>query len=277
MPEDATPGPLLADSVTRLGEDARGRVVISGSHGGVYPASLARMAGCRAAVFNDAGGGRDDAGVAGLSWLGAHGGMAAAAVAQDSARIGDAADMLARGVISHVNDPAHALGITVGMPCTEAARRLAGAQVPEGPVPPVREAREVLAPEGARCRLVLVDSASLVRAEDAGQVVVTGSHGALFGDDPANALKVDARLALFNDAGGTTGRTRLAALERRGVAAATVSAASARIGEARSSWRDGVISQCNAAARRYGGRPGMRAEELVDAALGNRGSARSRP
>lgn len=43
--------------------------------------------------------------------------------------------------------------------------------------------RRELTPEGARRRLILIDSAALV--------AVTGSHGALFGNDSMNALKVD--------------------------------------------------------------------------------------
>ena len=53
-----------------------------------------------AAIFNDAGVGRDDAGIAGLDYLEALG-IPAAAVGNDTARIGDGSDMMARGVITH--------------------------------------------------------------------------------------------------------------------------------------------------------------------------------
>ena len=95
----------------------------------------------------------------------------------------------------------------------------------------------------------------MVAPGDAGAIVVTGSHGGLVGGDPAMALRTDAFAAVFNDAGigvEEAGIGRLAALERRGVAAFTVAAASARIGEARSSFEDGVISRVNAAAARLG-------------------------
>jgi hypothetical protein len=261
-----SPEPLLADSITKLGPEAVGAVVVTGSHGGIFPASLARAAGCRAAIFNDAGVGLDAAGIGGLDWLEGHG-MAAAAVDHRGADIGDAKAMLARGRISHANPRAAALGIRPGMTCAEAAALLAAAPLPEGTVVPLAEARRVLRPGGARRMLVLVDSASLVQAADAGQVVVTGSHGAVFGGDPRNALKADAFLALFNDAGGGVGTTRLPALEARGVAAATVAAASARIGQAESTWRDGVVSASNPAAARLGARAGMPAAVLVEAAL----------
>lgn len=260
------PEPLLLDSITRAGPEARGRVVVTGSHGGRLAAALALASGARAAVFHDAGVGLEGAGIGGLAWLEAHG-MAAAAVDHRSAAIGQAAGMQSRGVVSHANAGARACGVAPGMACAEAAARLRAAPMPAGTAALPAEAREVLTPPGARRRLVLVDSASLVRSEDAGQVVVTGSHGALFGTDPRNALKADAWLALFNDAGGGAGTSRLPVLAARGVAAATVAAASARIGEARSTWQDGVISACNGPAAALGARPGLSAAELVARAL----------
>jgi hypothetical protein len=111
-----------------------------------------------------------------------------------------------------------------------------------------------------------VDSASLVLPEDAGAIVITGSHGGLLGGRPETALKVDARAALYSDAGGgmdDAGISRLPALAARGIAAATVSAASARIGDAKSLYRDGVISHVNAVAAAAGARPGMTARDFV--------------
>jgi hypothetical protein len=264
LPDPA--GPLLADSVTRLGPEAAGRVLVSGSHGGVYAASLACKAGCRAAILHDAGVGRDQAGIGGLAWLESLG-IAAAAVDHATAPIGQAAQMLSAGRVSHANAPARACGVQAGMTCEAAAQLLAVAPLRSGPCPEVREARDVLRPQGARRPLVLVDSASLVEPEDAGAAIVTGSHGALFGSDPRNALKADAFLALFNDAGGGPGTGRLAALEARGIAAATVAAGSARIGEARSTWQDGILSAANLQARALGAHPGQAAAALVARAL----------
>lgn len=258
--------PVLADSVTKAGDGARGRVMVTGSHGGIYAAYLARKTGCRAAIFNDAGVGLDNAGVGGLAWLEPQG-MAAAAVDHTSAEIGNAAQMLKQGRISHVNVVALGLGLSPDMSCQAAARLLSTAGMPHGPCPDIKEGREVLMPQGAARQLILVDSAGLVRPDDAGQVIVTGSHGALFGGDPANALKADAFLALFNDAGGGIGTTRLPALEARCIAAVTVAAASARIGDAHSTWKDGIISTINPAAARLGAYEGMPARDLIQLAL----------
>jgi len=60
---------VIADSITRVGPEAAGAVVVNASHGGVYAAYLAAKLHAVAAVFNDAGVGRDRAGIAGLDYL----------------------------------------------------------------------------------------------------------------------------------------------------------------------------------------------------------------
>ncbi len=57
---------LRAASITKLPADARGAVVVSGSHGGLYPGYLAARAGLRAVILNDAGVGKDQAGIRAL-------------------------------------------------------------------------------------------------------------------------------------------------------------------------------------------------------------------
>src|SRR5215475_10122886 len=100
------PAPIIAaDSITRVGPEAAGAVVVNASHGGVYAAYLAAKLGVAAAIFNDAGIGRDRSGIAGLEYL-AELGIPAAAVGHQTARIGDGADMMVRGVVTHANRPA---------------------------------------------------------------------------------------------------------------------------------------------------------------------------
>jgi hypothetical protein len=265
MPSMPTPGVLAADTITKLPPEAEGAVVVSGSHGGRYPGYLAASAHVRAVILNDAGVGRDEAGIGALGYLEALG-IAAATVSHLTARIGDVTDMLARGRISHANRQACDVGVAAGLACREAAERLRAAPHVRADPSPVGEARSEI-DAGAK-RIVLIDSASLVRPEDAGHIVVTGSHGGLVGGDPAMALRADAFAAVFNDAGigiDEAGVTRLPALDRRGIAGLTVSAASARIGEARSTLRDGVISCANETARRLGAREGEPVEFVLRA------------
>src|SRR5207302_1680023 len=111
---------LVADSVTRLGSEHVGAVLIAGSHGGVYAACLA------------------------------------------------------------------------------AAERLKTAPLPVTRPPPMAESRHLLLEAPGGIKIWALDSASLVRPDDAGQIVLVGSHG---GGPPANALKADCAAAIFNDAG----------------------------------------------------------------------------
>jgi hypothetical protein len=258
----ADPAILVADSVTRLGAEHVGAVLIAGSHGGVYAACLAARAGLRAVILNDAGVGLDGAGVAGLAYLDGYG-MAAATVGHDTARIGDGPDMARRGAISRVNATASRLGCAAGQSCVEAAARLKAAPLPMSRPPAMAEARHLLLEGPGGVKVWALDSASLVKPDDAGQIVLVGSHG---GGPPQNALKADCRAAIFNDAGigiDGAGIARLAALEGRGIAAATVGAGSARIGDGRSIWESGVVSALNARAAASGGRVGMTAQALV--------------
>lgn len=105
--------PVLIDSITEVLPDHAGRIVVTGSHGGRSVAAYAACVRARLYVFNDAGVGRDNAGIASLMLLDVEG-IAAATVSHTSARIGEASDTLARGVVSHVNRTAKALGVRVG-------------------------------------------------------------------------------------------------------------------------------------------------------------------
>ena len=124
----------------------------------------------------------------------------------------------------------------------------------------------MLRPSGAQRAIVLVDSASLVdRLEDRGAVIVTGSHGGLAGGDKRMALRADGFAAAFNDGGvgiDRAGLGRLAPLDARGIAAVSVDAMTARIGEARSTF-EGVISEANETARRHGARERMLAKDVL--------------
>jgi len=262
-------GVRLADSVNSLGPESRLAVVVASSHGGIYAAHTAARRGARAVILNDAGVGLAEAGVAGLAYCEALG-MAAAVVSHLSARIGDAADMLARGVISRANRLAEAVGCVPGIPCADAARRLRTAPLPALPPPPYEETRFLVSNEPDRPRVICIDSASLVRTEDADQVVITGSHGGLIGGRREKAFNVRALLAAFNDAGvgiDRAGIGRLDPLDERRIAAVTAAHTSARIGDARSTYADGIISHMNSSAAARGARIGMPVAVLVGLVL----------
>jgi uncharacterized protein YunC (DUF1805 family) len=116
---------LLMDSITLVTPEDEGAIVVSASHGGTSSGEFALEVPLKAAFFNDAGVGKDEAGIAALAML-ERAGVAAGAVAHMSARIGDAQDMWDHGVISHVNEAARALGLAPGQRLREALQRLVG-------------------------------------------------------------------------------------------------------------------------------------------------------
>jgi uncharacterized protein YunC (DUF1805 family) len=267
---------ILADSATVLGADARGQVVVSGSHGGLYSARLVATAGARAAIFNDAGVGKDNAGIRGLGLLDDIG-IAGVTVSCTTCRIGDAADALGRGIVSHLNERASALGCRPGMSCRAAVNLLRLADMPSERVPRQHTGRAVGAhaagPQDAAegdCQVVTLDSASLVKPWHSRMILMLGSHGGLPGGRANRALRADASAAVFNDAGvgiERAGVARLPVLDGRRIPAAAVAAQSACIGDGASTFRDGIISAVNQMAETMGARIGMSAREFAEAVL----------
>jgi len=259
--------PLVLDSVTTFGADARGRAALAASHGGVYAAYLAAKAGLKAVILCDAGIGRERAGIGGLAYLDDLG-MAAAAIGHRSARIGDGADCHARGVISFANRGAAEAGICPGMPARQALDILRATQAAAASTPrSVTETRHRLdEAEAPQVHVFALDSNSLAKPEDAGHIIITGSHGGLLGGRPETAVNVNVFAAVYNDAdrgADDAGISRLPALDARGIAGATVSAFSARIGDGFSTYCDGFVSAVNARASAIGGEIGISARELV--------------
>ena len=114
---------VIMDTISKIGPDDAGALVVSASHGGAVSAEYALEVPLRAVFFNDAGVGKDEAGIASLAMLEAEG-VAAGTVSHTSARIGDAQDMWENGIISHVNGPARALCLEPGANLRDALRRL---------------------------------------------------------------------------------------------------------------------------------------------------------
>ena len=104
---------ILMDSITAIGPEDEEKIVISGSHGGTVSGEYASRHRLAAVFFNDAGVGKESAGIAALEMLDRRG-VPAGTVANHSARIGDALDHWKNGVLSHVNDSARALGLHEG-------------------------------------------------------------------------------------------------------------------------------------------------------------------
>ena len=119
------PSISLLDSIAMIDSSHAGTIVVTGSHGGRSAAGFVVDVSKKplAVFFNDAGGGKEDAGKVGLGMLQAIG-VPAACYSHMSARIGDAQDGLDNGILTDMNDLAKQIGIKKGMQVSEATRRV---------------------------------------------------------------------------------------------------------------------------------------------------------
>jgi len=248
---------IVKDGVVVLPPEANGAVVVGGSNATAFAAYYAARAGVRATIHHDCGIGRDEAGISGLPWADEHG-MAMAAVATESARAGDAEDMLDRGIISRVNKLAAKCGVETGQTVAQAVELLKSASWPHADAEAPTEERIFI--DGILC----IGSLSFATPEDKGLVVASGSHGGRSAAPYCREFKP--RLVFFNDAGfgaDRAGAACLPLLDTDGIAAATVAAASARIGDGESTLKQGIISAVNETAYSLGARVGQPAFDIA--------------
>jgi hypothetical protein len=124
----------LVDSISFVTEEDTGAAVVCASHGGASSGEYASKYRLGLVVFNDAGVGKDEAGIKALTLLARHD-IAACTVSHTTARIGDVLDQWENGVISHVN--AHAKSsIQPGMTVPEAIEAWAAANLGSKPALP---------------------------------------------------------------------------------------------------------------------------------------------
>lgn len=256
-----------ASSSATAPAECAGHVLISGSYAGEYNVFHAGKRGIRGVVLNDAGVGRDGAGIRGLAYLDRVG-LPGATADANTCHIGDGEHMHAVGIISHVNESARRYGCAVGQSVKECAERMMAAPIIDVPMPPIRGGgRYVLREVPGELRVIALDAAPMLESSDAGSIVVTGSHAALFRGKPDGLIQPDVYAIFFSDAGvglDDAGVTRLPLLDERRIVAGAASAQSAAIGDARSIYADGILSRVNAMAAAAGATPGMRIREFIE-------------
>ena len=156
-----------------------------------YNAFNAAKWGVRGVIMNDAGIGKDNAGIRGLDYLDQINLAAATADAQ-TCHIGDGDHILEHGVISHVNRAATALGCSPGQSVRECAELMRWAIEPATAPPSIIEgARFVMRDVPGEPMVICADSVGMLQLEDAGRIAITASHGALSGGRPDNAIPPD--------------------------------------------------------------------------------------
>jgi hypothetical protein len=114
---------IVMDSITKVTRDDAGTIVVCASHGGTSSGEFALEVPLKAVIFNDAGVGKDNAGIAAMEMLQARG-VPGATVAHTSGRIGDSLDMWENGVLSHVNEAGRKLGLSVGAKVRETLSKI---------------------------------------------------------------------------------------------------------------------------------------------------------
>ncbi|MCF3933245.1 hypothetical protein L1787_07450 [Acuticoccus sp. M5D2P5] len=114
---------VALDTIAHVAPQDEGQIIATGSHGGLSSGEYAARVALAAVFFNDAGRGKDDAGIAGLALLD-EAGIPAGAVAHESAVIGVGGETYHHGVISALNARAEAAGYRIGEPLKAAIARL---------------------------------------------------------------------------------------------------------------------------------------------------------
>ena len=113
----------VADSITFLNENNSGDIVVCGSHGGVSAGEYAQKHQLKAVFFNDAGIGKNNAGIKSLDSL-SDAGILACTVDCMSAEIFNGQDVLDNGIISVCNQLAKSRNITEKMTVKEAIKQI---------------------------------------------------------------------------------------------------------------------------------------------------------
>ena len=238
---------IILNSAVQVGPDGTGQVLVVGSHGSELAARYVVRYLPFGVILNDAGKGKNNAGISGLSILESMY-ILGATVDCMTARIGEGHDNYYSGIISAVNDKAKAAGVNIGMTAIEAARIMLAAKkssLINSPTPVVYE--------DGHGRIVLADTISYLNTSHRGCVVVSGSHCARTTFEWIKDLGLKG--IFLNDAGkgkDNQGISGLPVFDQAGIPAATIDCMSAMIGNARDAWDSGVISAVNESAAKRG-------------------------
>lgn len=239
-------------------------VALGASFAGAPTGAMALRGGVKGWIAHEGGPGKDDAGVSGLP-LAQKFGIPAAAIATNTARLSGGMSLVT-GIVSRANEAAMALGVRPGQTGGEAGKLM------------------LRAPPGISCNLdgLIDESIHEVVSTPDGNIFAVWSFSRVQGEHPRDvfcvashggkvmaqyALKAKPRGLIANDAGKGLDNSGMDGLEAIGkicrIPAATVSADSARIGDALSTYHDGVISGMNDIAKALGIQIGMKARDAA--------------
>lgn len=241
-------------------------VVLGASFAGAQTGKVPLRQGAKGWIAHEAGPGLDDAGISGLPLADSFN-VPAAAIATSTAGLSNGPSLLT-GTVSRANQAATLLGVREGMNGEQAARLML--QAPDGRLRNVdgltdESTRVVKTSENGS--ILSCWSFSRVTGEHPDDVFLVASHGAKI--MALYALRIRPRGLICNDAGfglDNSGIEGIFELEQHGIAAATVSTDTARIGDPESTYR-GTISAVNSFATKLGVTVGMKANAAADLML----------
>jgi uncharacterized protein YunC (DUF1805 family) len=249
---------VVMDTAAQIGPEETGQVVVMGSHGAESAARHVARFIPFGVILNDAGKGKGNAGISGLSVLESMD-ILGATVDCMTGRIGEGSDNYSSGVISAVNDKAKASGVRVGMSVIDACSVMLQAK---------KSARRLyiteVVYESEKGRIILADSISFLNESHRGSVIVTGSHCSHTTFEWTKDLSLKG--VLQNDAGigkENQGISALPLYDRAGIPAAAIDCMTAMIGNARDAWETGSISSANQVALQLGVHNGMNVQDAA--------------
>lgn len=274
-------GVILLDSLGDLQSDNVSPILVCASHCGDNGTFARKLKNChvKAVFLNNAGIGKNQAGISGLVHYEAEN-ILACAVDCNSAEIGVARDTWESGIISHTNAHAHDAGVQIGDSVQEAVAKIINLiKRPSSNHININIESIVIEKEESTGKVVLKkqiqtqidgvsitvsDSITFLNGNNAGDIVVCGSHGGVSAGHYAQ--KHSLKAVFFNDAGigkNNAGIKSLDALNDAGIIACTVDCMSAEIFNGQDTLDNGIITVCNQLAKAKNIREMMTVKEAL--------------
>lgn len=275
-------GVVLLDSLGDIKADNTSPILVCGSHCGGNSELANHISNCnvKAVFLNNAGIGKNQAGIRGLAHYEAAN-VLACAVDRNSAEIGIARDTFDSGIISHSNAKAIAAGINIGDTVQQALAKLTSIIHQPLNSGKNKDAKQATADEerdtasNAELKkqsqtkvddheITVCDSITFLNEGNVGDIVVCGSHGGLSAGHYAQKHRLKA--VFFNDAGigkNNAGTKSLDLLNESGICACTVDCMSAEIFNGQDVLSNGIVSVCNQLASAKGIKANMSVKEAV--------------
>lgn len=260
-------GIVLLDSLGDLQFGNTNSILVCGSHCGGNRDLARHVKNChvKAVFLNNAGVGKNQAGIRGLIHYQAEG-ILACAVDHNSAEIGISSDTWESGTISHTNPQAEEAGIQIGDSVKDAVGKIVNLFILPSSTQIIKDFESLIDKKKENSSKVdlkkqiqthidgvsitVTDSITFLNENNAGEIVVCGSHGGLSAGEYAKKRRVKA--VFFNDAGigkNSAGVKSLESLSDAGILACTVDCMSAEIFNGQDTLDYGIITVCNQLAK----------------------------